>query len=356
MEPAPIEQTPAQLGNVIVYFVAGTGCDMLLYGKKESDFFSNIITGYGVPSENFKYKCHKFSSAVKAITQTFFQGMPLKDSNFVNNLTREIYDDLKDNHVVVFGHSFGGAIVNRVAEVMSNRLILEEKNKDPDVVNRIHRLSMVGLGSIYIPHGETQEGINILNYVSSSDVAIKNNRIVPLKFDTMTLTLQFIHPIRHTQQIVCALPPEDLNKTVSAADGKEMTTVRQMCTYEYSKHSPNGRPLCQDKQLYSFGTRGAVSILKWSEHTHYYNMVSAIMSNLHVQKNCGVRIKNAINIYECNTNSFWIEPITVEGTASITSDTATDPESIPESLITAGRLRRTRKNRRYKKRRTKRRL
>lgn len=300
----------------IFYFVDGASCDYNIDINSEN--YRNWISRKTLISlENVKYRCHKPSSAVKTIVKTYFKYTPLNDSNFVNSLMNEIVLDLENpqyKEVIVFGFSFGGAIVNRVAEII---------NQKTDLNDNISKLKMVTFGSIYIPLNEmTISNINILNYVSSSDVAIKCNKIIPMSLEDMPITLI------NDEHIVCKLPIE--NKS---------TKTKQICLYKYSTRSPQGRPLCRDRHIdnstISLGRRGAVSILKWTEHINYNELINVIIQNYRRVK-LGVFDGNFINVYDGKKSkilltdyysNYLLEPSDDD---SIATGSLTDKSSIPE--------------------------
>jgi hypothetical protein len=148
-------------GKTLVYFVFGLGCDQLQLDE-EKNFFS-INTR--IHKSNIILLCHKNSSAIKSIGKTYFNLCPLYDSNFINKFKESIINNVKDyDKILVYGHSFGGAIVNRVAEELN-------KQKDKSLYDKIY---MAAFGSIYIPDEMSkQEGINIINYIARGDVVRK---------------------------------------------------------------------------------------------------------------------------------------------------------------------------------------
>ena len=263
----------SKFDDTIIYYVNGLGC----YGlseQQENVYKTWISSWSNIQEENIKYKCHKTSSALKCIVKTYFNSMPLKESNFVNNLVDEITADISNTaykNVLVFGHSFGGAIVNRVAEIFNTNY-----SQTRSTVN-YNKLSMVACGSIYIPDYNNIENINIINYLSNSDVAMKCNKIAPIGIEDMLITLYF--PIlKNKNKIVCKLPIQKL---------ETKTKTIQLCLYDIE----SGEPLCR--------TNGP-SIVKWEEHKNYSFMMGTILYFFHVSKKNGTSesyIKDVINVY-----------------------------------------------------------
>jgi hypothetical protein len=267
--------------DTIIYIVSGLGC----YGSdpaSTAEYLKYISEVSNVPIENIKYKCHKSSSAIKCILKTYFKSMPLKESRFVYNLADEITADIleeRNNHVFVFGFSFGGAITNRVAEILNTNY----KNY-PDNYNK---LSMVGFGSIYIPSYESIENINIINYLSNSDVAMKCNKIQPIPFEDMRLRLHSPRYYMRENKIICKMPVSQ--------ESFEKTKIIQICLYNLE----SGQPLCR--------TDGP-SITEWEEHNTYYLILDIILLLFVDAKKKG--IEKFTNIY--NLKNFITEEPVVE--------------------------------------------
>jgi hypothetical protein len=130
------------------------------------------------------------------------------------------------------------------------------------------------------------------------------------------------------EHIVCKLPIE--NKS---------TKTKQICLYKYSTRSPQGRPLCRDRHIdnstISLGRRGAVSILKWTEHINYNKLINVIIQNYRRVK-LGVFHGNFINVYDGKKSNilltdyysnYLLEPSKDE---PIETGSLTDKSSIPE--------------------------
>jgi hypothetical protein len=268
--------------DTIIYIVDGLGC----YGSdpaSNAPYLKYISEVSNVPPENIKYKCHKSSSGIKCILKTYFKSMPLRESRFVYNLVDEITADILDetkNHVFVFGFSFGGLITNRVAEILNTNY----KNH----TDNYNKLSMVGFGSIYIPSYESIEHINIINYLSNSDVAMKCNKIRPIPFEDMRLKLHSPRFHMRENKIICKMPVSQ--------ESFEKTKRIQICLYNLQ----SGQPLCR--------TDGP-SITEWEEHNTYYLILDIILLSFVDAKKRG-NLQNFTNIY--NLTKFITEDPVVE--------------------------------------------
>lgn len=276
--------------------------------------------------------------------------MPLSESKFLNSLVKNISTDLDDpkyNLVIVLGYSFGGAIVNRVAEILG-----ETSENSPN----ISKLNMATFGSIYISSTINTSKINIINYLSSRDVAIKCNKIVPISFDKMNIELMM------NKKIVCRMPQED-----------KSSKTKQICLYKYGKSSPEGRPLCLDKpRENSLGKPGSVSILNWQEHNYYGGLTNVIFKNL-LRNKLNMRDANIVNVYESrkydktqspyrdedypyleeitnntnNTNN-TLETMSLSSD-SLESNSSHEKDELNNNTLTAGSFRKYKKTNKFKK-------
>ena len=160
------------------YIVLGLGCTSTK--KKDIDSWIKAVqmnVPGDIPIKNIHYVCHKMSSAINAINKVCVGKeiqipLPLKlnKNTFLAKLLQEMIDLLQDgNEIYAYGISFGGAILNRLAEEM-NKVQIESK-----MMNRLH---IATFGSIYISLQENVKKINIMNYIALGDVAIKCNRLV----------------------------------------------------------------------------------------------------------------------------------------------------------------------------------
>ena len=169
--------------NDSVYIVFGLGCKNMSKEdetEKKSEFYNlwNIKTPKEIKQEDeeglhnqtkMNIICHKTSSALKTVVSRHFDRMPLstKPSGYRFTVLKQIVDDIINNKkVYVYGHSFGGAIVNQIAEELQKLL------NDTQQQN----LFMATYGSIYISPKELVLNINIKNYIHLGDVSVKQNK------------------------------------------------------------------------------------------------------------------------------------------------------------------------------------
>jgi Fe-S cluster biosynthesis and repair protein YggX len=244
-----------EINDTIWYFVSGLGCD--LRRNEEREIIDWISYKTNIPEEKVKFRCHKSSSALKCIAKTYLNMMPLKDSKFVNNLVDEITEDINNpdiKSVVIFSHSFGGAMVNKAAEILNDS-------------ENINKLNIATFGSIYLAPEENISNLNMFNYLSISDVAIKCNQVVPARLDRMNIYLML------NRMVVCQLLKENTSKLI------------QLCLYDVE----SGKQIC----LPNF-----VSILRWNEHNYYSYIMQTILLNFVRSRTDELRDINFINIYD----------------------------------------------------------
>ncbi len=120
---------------------------------------------YGIP---VKILCNKsLANTVFTIGKTVCAIPPSTKSKFVAE-TYQVTKDLlaKDYDVILVGHSYGGSVVSRVAEIL----------KSPE-----SKLHMFTLGSIYVPEPSQTPYANITHIMFKGDVAMKCNKLKPEK-------------------------------------------------------------------------------------------------------------------------------------------------------------------------------
>jgi hypothetical protein len=206
------------------------------------EFVRELQSNSGLHEENVHLKCYPYSTI--NITKSYLGLSPLKrftrsgwrPSNIIESLCEEIIqssDTHTDGSIVVMGHSYGGAIINRAAMAMSN---LETKYKN------VH---FIGFGSIYVPT-HVPSNVNLLNYLSLGDVAMKTNGLshnIPLY---SRLNKVLYSALGYEPDIVCTFQNES-----------SINSVRWVCLFE------NNEPLCLNNEK-----QRKISVVDWREHTY----------------------------------------------------------------------------------------
>ena len=170
--------------NIIIYNFLGSGGE---FENKETinsyqEILKNIIKDIqSITYKNFKNKCHlftisKFTYTITDLIGTTSTSISSREycdiksdpdtEKFINNFVRIISNQLKNNYkVILFGHSYGGYIVNKLAEKIS-----ENTN------NKVRfNLFIRTLNSIYISKNLKLNLENIIHFYHKNDVAY--NRI-----------------------------------------------------------------------------------------------------------------------------------------------------------------------------------
>uniref|UniRef100_A0A6C0I3V9 Protein kinase domain-containing protein n=1 Tax=viral metagenome TaxID=1070528 RepID=A0A6C0I3V9_9ZZZZ len=173
-----------------IYFVYGSGCNQELTEETKAQQQANYAKLADIDPENVFIKCHTTISAVDNIVKTWFGRAPLDDNEFVNDLYAELQGKINEGiKILLFGHSFGGAIVNRVAMLFNNDAKKLEQKKWKDFANKTgfyYQLQMATFGSIYIAPATSVDYMNIMNYMAIGDVAIKLNKMTEPPIDAKT--------------------------------------------------------------------------------------------------------------------------------------------------------------------------
>jgi hypothetical protein len=195
-----------QIDTRYVYFVYGAGCRTYSNNHFQTRDYVNSFK-----KENTLFCCFPERELSTIATRIFNIGEPLKDILELQIETKEtaiplmiqIIQQLCDGReVFLFGHSFGGLIVNRICEEI-NKCIINEDVDSPEtkekkrnyiddfneiykthtsedfsselLKNRIHNLAAASFGSIYLSIRENTSEINLINYMYIGDVAIRCN-------------------------------------------------------------------------------------------------------------------------------------------------------------------------------------
>ena len=232
--------------------------------EKQEEWYESIKK-LGIPYENIHIKCYKqaFINIVKSyIGLTPLKVNQLKNSEITESLYEEILGVSEASEVIVIGCSYGGAIINRVALLMHQRLQAPPAN-----------VYFLGFGSIYIPRKRYEPfNVNLINYLSLGDVAMKTNglhRVVPNFVDLnkafldMSLRRWNIHVRKNPEveshpPIVCSFQDNQIYDTEG--------TLRWICLFN------NHKPLC-----FVNGKQRKISVLHWKEHK-YTNLLERILT------------------------------------------------------------------------------
>jgi hypothetical protein len=167
--------------NDIILFIPGLGCHLELSRKNRNsqeklnipyyildDTSKEITKRIGINAEAICSK--KVSGTVKNIVKTVCHIRPSKDDAFVKVVFSRIKELLgEEKRVILVGHSYGGSVVSRVAEIVNSE-------KDMSLYKKLFCMT---LGSIYIPKKEKLDKIhkNVFHVMFYGDVAVKCNKL-----------------------------------------------------------------------------------------------------------------------------------------------------------------------------------
>jgi len=165
--------------NTKVYIIVGLGCASVLTNDREIQKYKNSYAEYsGISSSNIIVVCRKTIHALTTIASTYLNIEPFHNSKFINDLANILYDDaMNGNKVLVYAHSYGGAIANKVAV---------ELNKKENISSL--DLFIATFGSIYIVNYANK--VKLLNYIQLGDVAFKLNKIKDDVYDDLNKDLK----------------------------------------------------------------------------------------------------------------------------------------------------------------------
>lgn len=148
----------------ILMFVVGLGCTFDAAGMQNMK--EQIEKKYRVQTRIY---CNQsLNNTMTQIGKNFLGRVPRMKDSFPQYIYAEIKRYLHQNYkVFVWGHSYGGSIVSRIAEFLS-----EHGLSTP-------ALQLFTFGSIYVPLPSQTSGVNIKHYMFYRDVALKVNKLNP---------------------------------------------------------------------------------------------------------------------------------------------------------------------------------
>jgi hypothetical protein len=229
--------------------------------EKQEEWYESIKK-LGIPYENIHIKCYK--QAFINIVKSYIGLTPLKLTRTKNSeITESLYEEIlgvsEASEVIVIGYSYGGAIINRVALLMHQRLSTPPPN-----------VFFLGFGSIYIPRKRYEPfNVNLINYLSLGDVAMKTNGLRSPKFLDLNKAFLDMSLMKWNSYVrkypdVESLPPIICSFQNNQIDDTE-GTLRWICLFN------NHKPLCIVN-----GRQRKISVLYWKEH-NYTNLMEFIL-------------------------------------------------------------------------------
>ena len=180
---------------ISIFRAVGLGCENEDYVPMDDEKAKTFFQRRDSPVVFFKYKCRKPYSGrvgnimttlgtVGSIVSTSVAKTPLINDTFLFEFINEIIQQSKETIVFVFGHSFGGLMINRIAEIFIKIYRYVVSTQDPTIKEVLDAIKEVldiifsnvffaGFGSVYIPSEVREEKIpiNIMNYTAVGDVS-----------------------------------------------------------------------------------------------------------------------------------------------------------------------------------------
>ena len=160
--------------SAAIIMVLGLGCHEMDDGDKElyaDQFKKGSVATVAI-------ECNKsVVNSVKDVLKTACSLAPSRKEKQVQHVIKLLNNLLwpdrnggqQNRHVYILGHSYGGSVVSRVAQIISD---------DSARIYRFakRRIHAATFGSIYIPSPVTTAGVDIVHYMFQNDVATKCNK------------------------------------------------------------------------------------------------------------------------------------------------------------------------------------
>lgn len=280
--------------DIICYYVGGLFTKEIINEKKY--IINTIQNALDIPTTNIKYKTHSSIFAIQQISNQLINRTPLSsDNTFIHKIVYDILIDLENkqiNKVFVLGHSYGGMIVNRAAEIIHamcygnnntdnidnidmDNLPNKLTNKKKTNINILKKLSISTFGSIYFANDLNVKNLNIFNYISSSDQANHCNQLFKKPYLPFTLKIPYIG-------INCC----------DIQEKEKDPFIIQICLYKMDLN--DNKPLCYKNKKNRIHKKNKVT--NWDEHTHYTFFMSILLKNYDM---------NVYNLSSKNKNTFF---------------------------------------------------
>jgi hypothetical protein len=233
-----LSQKGGENNRIILYVIFGLGCSTSEKEiKKDQQIFSDFSQ---IPISNVNIICRPWHDAILSIGSTFIHRQPMHHKNFLRTLAMHILTHaIEYDKVIVYGHSYGGAIVNRIAEE------LNDKDTNGTYLSKIF---MSAFGSIYITQPSR---VNLLNYVFIGDVALKLNHLADITLDILDKDLK------------------DKDGKILLKYKKSNENIIRLCDYDHYRN------LCTiHKKGILFGNRE-----EWAIHNRYNYLMFYLIGN-----------------------------------------------------------------------------
>lgn len=158
----PIKRELHKQKDIVFVMVYGLGCSM--QEKEFIKYEKDLSEQYNVKSYVL---CNtSLSGTLFDIAKKYLHVKDKREDKFVKKVKQFILEQVHvmNKKVILFGHSYGGGVVSRVAEQLK-----KESFTGP--------VSLVTFGSIYISSAKKTDGFDIVHYMYDQDVALKVSRL-----------------------------------------------------------------------------------------------------------------------------------------------------------------------------------
>jgi hypothetical protein len=235
--PEKSKKTPIKLNKPsCAFYIVGLGCSM-----ETIENFEEASDKYSVHLDMpFKYMCNfSLAKTLFHIAKSVCNLPPSSKNAFVVECIQNVIKKLDQGlNVYIVGHSYGGAVANRIAEYFS---------KTPHVNNA--NLNIATFGAIYVSNKTLDYAIKIRNYMHIYDVALKCNGCKPSKANCPKitwLTNKSDVPLKKIKKSIFGTRPEwehhnnyntlidhVFNKRTVHIQGEDMSNMSNLSEYVY---------------------------------------------------------------------------------------------------------------------------
>jgi hypothetical protein len=146
-------------------FIPGLGCSAVgddMHFEQYGRYLMNIYK-----YDQYHAICNSdMRNQVKNVAKRIFRIKPSLKNDFIQNVFAILRTYLKSGYrLVIIGHSYGGSVVSRIAEILLADSSISSAEKS--------RVDMATFGSIYIPKIQMPREIRIAHYMDIHDIALK---------------------------------------------------------------------------------------------------------------------------------------------------------------------------------------
>lgn len=148
--------------NVCHIYILGLGCSINYSGLvAKKKYYENTT------KKNINIFCNTDTRDSRAsVAKVYLCNVSIRTNTpFVQHVYKFVLEQINNNKVIIVGHSYGGAVASKIAELFS-------KNRPKEECDRLHIATM---GSIYISPKNKVENIDIINYMHVNDISMNCN-------------------------------------------------------------------------------------------------------------------------------------------------------------------------------------